>query len=211
MKRYHSTKTKKKISKILKKIGAGKWNKGRKQSPKSIQKRNQTRKLRGWIVWNKDKTGIFDRKTLKKISESSRKRWQNPEFREKMIKKHQGKPSWNKNKKMPQTSKERHWNWKGGITALDKIIRNSLLYRQWRMAIFERDNWTCQFCWERGGRLVAHHLKPLSQIIEENLLVILEEGIEKCDELWDLDNGITLCEGCHSLTDTYLNRWGKKS
>jgi 5-methylcytosine-specific restriction endonuclease McrA len=57
-------------------------------------------------------------------------------------------------------------------------------YADWRTAVFERDNYTCQIrsCGIRGGSLHAHHIKewavfPLFRY-----------------EVW---NGITLCKECH--------------
>jgi 5-methylcytosine-specific restriction endonuclease McrA len=58
----------------------------------------------------------------------------------------------------------------------------------WRKAIFERDNYTCQFCKKRGGQLNADHIKPYSMYPELRA---------------DLSNGRTLCVDCHKKTDTY--------
>lgn len=82
-------------------------------------------------------------------------------------------------------------NWKGGVTSVNKKIRTSLRYKNWRSAVFERDNWTCQECGKRGIYIEAHHLKPFSLYSEIR---------------FDLNNGITLCRNCHSLTDTYCGK-----
>jgi len=45
----------------------------------------------------------------------------------------------------------------------------------------------------------AHHIKPLLKIIEEYNIINFNQAIN-CVELWDIDNGITLCRTCHYLT-----------
>lgn len=96
-------------------------------------------------------------------------------------------------------------HWKGGITPLNKKIRNSLEYKQWRSCIFQRDKWTCQTCGKRGCYLEAHHIKSLAEILKDNNIKTLGEALN-CDELWNIDNGVTLCEECHKLTDNYKNK-----
>ena len=87
--------------------------------------------------------------------------------------------------------------WKGGITPLTKQIRQSFKYRQWRSDIFTRDDFTCQDCWDKsGGNLNAHHIKPFTQIIEEYQIKTFEQAMN-CDELWNINNGKTLCKKCH--------------
>ena len=92
--------------------------------------------------------------------------------------------------------------WKGGITPLKLLIRQSFKYRQWRSRIYERDNFICQECGGSGGRLNADHIKSFSLILEENNIKTLEDAKE-CNELWDLGNGRTLCEDCHKQTDNF--------
>jgi len=86
---------------------------------------------------------------------------------------------------------ENHPNWKGGITPINQQIRHSLEYKLWRTAVFERDNYICIWCGERGGELHADHIKPFADYPELRFAI---------------DNGRTLCRGCHKTTETYGGR-----
>ncbi len=104
---------------------------------------------------------------------------------------------------------EKHWMWKGGISKIDKRCRRMSEYIQWRSLVFERDNWTCQTCRIRGVYVTAHHIIGFSKIIRENDISDVLAA-RKCKELWNIDNGVTLCEDCHSLTDNYKGRGVRK-
>lgn len=78
---------------------------------------------------------------------------------------------------------EKNHQWKGGVTPRHQAMRNSARYSEWRQAVYQRDNYTCQDCGDnRGGNLEAHHINLLS---ERELLA------------YEVDNGITLCKPCH--------------
>lgn len=81
--------------------------------------------------------------------------------------------------------------WRGGVTKKNRLIRASAAYRIWRESVFKRDDFTCQECGQRGGKLNADHIKPFSTHPDLRL---------------DLDNGRTLCVPCHKKTPTYGNR-----
>jgi hypothetical protein len=104
---------------------------------------------------------------------------------------------------------EKHPNWKGGITPLLLKIRNCFKTRQWRSDVFQRDNFICQECGIRGNYLEAHHIKEFSKIIEENKIITFELA-ENCEELWNINNGITLCKDCHKKTDNFGQKANKK-
>lgn len=89
--------------------------------------------------------------------------------------------------------------WGGGVTSIRQCIRHSDNYKEWRSRVFERDSWTCQTCGARGIPIEAHHIKPFSKILSENNIKTVEDSLV-CVELWNIDNGVTLCKECHILT-----------
>ena len=80
---------------------------------------------------------------------------------------------------------EKSWNWKGGITPLRKKLYFSEEYKKWRMGVFLRDNFTCQFCGIKGVYLEAHHIKKWANYPKLR---------------FDINNGVSLCSLCHNLT-----------
>ena len=124
-----------------------------------------------------------------------------PEVREKISKALTGKPQiWNRG--------ENHPNWKNGLTDLNHKVRNSLEYTLWRRKIQKRDNYICDICNKRGGKIHIDHIKPFSIIMRENNIKSYEEAV-KCDLLWDINNGRVLCRACHLKTDTWGGRINK--
>ena len=91
--------------------------------------------------------------------------------------------------------------WKGGVYKFRDHLRDNFEYRQWRSDVFTRDDFTCQKCFVRGGSLHAHHIKHFSKIIEDNNIQSLEEA-KVCQELWNINNGITFCDICHKQEHT---------
>jgi hypothetical protein len=78
--------------------------------------------------------------------------------------------------------------WKGGITPIHRKIRLTMEYKLWRESVFKRDNYTCIWCGQRGGRLNADHIKSFKDYPELRFAI---------------DNGRTLCVECHKKTDNY--------
>lgn len=91
--------------------------------------------------------------------------------------------AWNKGKPMLMIRGEKHPNWKGGHS--EKLGKQKLEWRIWRRQVFERDDYTCRDCDKRGVYIEPHHIIP--------------KRINK-EEMYNINNGITLCRPCHQLT-----------
>lgn len=133
---------------------------------------------------------ICSKETKQKISESNKGKIRTIEMKEKQRVSHLGKVAWNKGKKFPQISGKKHPQWKGGVSKGYKFGYYSLEYKNWRKAVFERDNFLCQNC-GKDGYITAHHIKSFAHYPELR---------------FELSNGITLCEECHKKTDNYKGR-----
>lgn len=122
--------------------------------------------------------------TLQKISATSKGRW---------LGKHHTEET---KMKISEASKELvrlgiHHLWKGGKTSETMMIRTSKRYRDWRTAVFNRDNYTCQICLTRGGSLEADHIKSFAHYPNVR---------------FDITNGRTLCKFCHRQTANFGRR-----
>jgi len=87
---------------------------------------------------------------------------------------------------------------------LVNYIRGSREMKIWRTKVFKRDNYTCQNCGIKSGCgkaviLNAHHIKMFIDILRLNKIKT-ENDAFSCKELWDINNGITLCLKCHNKT-----------
>lgn len=171
----HSEETKRKIA--LTRIGKSSWNKGMKMNEESRLK--MIASLKGKIPWNKGLT-INDPRVKKNrdIRIANGKQWHSEETKKKLS-------------IAPHLCRDKHPNWKGGITPLIRKLRNSQEYKIWRSAVFKRDNWTCTWCSYKGNRLQADHIKSFSLYPDTRFIV---------------ENGRTLCEECHKKTSNYCGK-----
>jgi transposase len=76
----------------------------------------------------------------------------------------------------------KRYNWKGGKSGENRRLRLSMYMRDARAACFDRDDYTCRSCGQRGGRLNAHHVWPFQRFPEWKY------------EVWNL---VTFCRPCH--------------
>jgi len=88
---------------------------------------------------------------------------------------------------------EKNWNWKDRSTPELSRLRKTGAFRDWRKAVFTRDDWTCRRCYIRGGKLHPHHILNFAEWAELR---------------FDVDNGITLCCDCHGLFHEAFGRTG---
>lgn len=85
------------------------------------------------------------------------------------------------------TQKAKEKRIKKGLTdgQIRRLIRVSEEYKAWRKGVFERDDYTCYYCGERGGYIEAHHIKNFAEYPSFR---------------FDISNGTTLCRKCHDKT-----------
>lgn len=122
----------------------------------------------------------------------------NTELKKGIVPWHKGKRNWASTGKLNN-------NWRGGITPLHEKIRRLPEAKNWRREVFKRDNYICKICKVRGGILNADHIKPFSVISTEHSFSSVEDALN-CKELWDIENGRTLCYSCHRQTSSWGTR-----
>lgn len=210
------------------KKGKSSWNKGipcREKTKGKLSKSNKgkhnspnTEFKKGYIPWHKGKKcptiskGKLGKKRPDMINNKfsvGRKSWNKgmpcrKETKEKISKAKKGKVSPRKGKRYLAISGKNNYNWKGGITKLVEKIRKDLMYKEWRLNVFERDNFTCQMpmCDGNEKDLNAHHIIEFIIIVKSNNINTIKEAIA-CKKLWDTTNGITLCKICHNKIRTH--------
>jgi len=80
---------------------------------------------------------------------------------------------------------EQHHRYNSSLTDEDRFKNRDLWEsKQWRIAVYDKDKYTCQKCGDsKGNNLNAHHISGWN--------------IDK-DKRFDVSNGITLCKECHN-------------
>jgi hypothetical protein len=145
-------------------ITKGQFKKGTK-----IRNTGRTHFKRGFIPWNKNKSGVYSKKTLE-IMAMKKRGVKRPHTKE-----------WNI--KIGESQKgEKGNNWIDGRTPEVMRIRNSAEYKLWVKSCMIRDAFTCQKTGQRGGELEVHHINNFADFPELRLAI---------------DNGITFSKKTH--------------
>lgn len=184
----------KKMSKIAKAKGYGKWMKGRKVSEKTLAKmravqsaigntpeekkrRSDRAKTLGYGKWMKGRPA--NQKTIEYAKSRKGKTYKEiygPDRAKKEKKKRRdgNRKRWEGTEKQPQRDKH----------------NSDQRYIRWRTRVFKNDNYTCQKCGIRGGYLEAHHVKQWALFPELR---------------YKASNGETYCKPCHKWMDRHTN------
>lgn len=81
-----------------------------------------------------------------------------------------------------------HHNWNPNKTEAERLTqRNYTEYAEWRLSVFKRDRYSCCVC-SSGNKINAHHLFNYSTYRKHR---------------HNINNGITLCDNCHSSFHTW--------
>lgn len=79
---------------------------------------------------------------------------------------------------------------------IHQAIRRLSEYIDWHKTILQRDNFVCRACGKTKTKFNVHHINTVYNILKNNSVNNVEKAI-KCNELWDTNNGVTLCVVCH--------------
>lgn len=189
----------------------------------------------GKTPWNKGKTGIYTKERLEQLRNAKVRlgKKNTNEMNASISRTHKGKVvSMETRQKMSLSKRGRKLSvehkekltinlgryngkkgensnfWKGGITKLSATIKSSTKYKEWRLYVFNRDNFLCTSCGS-SKKLEVHHIKAFSVLMKKFKNESTDQSYESAlnfDPFWDTDNATTLCRECHSKTDNYLHK-----
>lgn len=103
-----------------------------------------------------------------------------------------------------------HPRWEGGIAPVRQQVRSLAEYVTWRTAIFERDDYQCVLCGGTGELNADHFPVAFATLLDELEKWVGTEAVATAARewapLWDVENGRTLCIGCHEAHGIRPNR-----
>jgi hypothetical protein len=153
-----------------------------------------------------------DPEHIKKVIEANRKIRSDPKYlknHREAVNKNSQNLTWRENQLKSSTG-EGFWYGHRSINRdliLEEDIRHSSKYKEWRTKVFSRDGYKDWFCGLREtlkNPINAHHIKPFWKILNENGITSLSES-ERCEELWDINNGVTMLRKTHFAYHTMWN------
>lgn len=188
----HSEETKRKI---------GLANKGRERPPfseewrRKISEAHKKSGLRPNFSWLGKKHSIESRK---KMSEALKGRAFSEEHKARISESKKGSViSIEARQKMSEAlrgPKSKTWR---GLKPVYAQIRMCFKNKDWIKKVLKRDSYTCQLCGQVGWELEVDHFPvKFSEILQKHNIKSVEEAL-LCVELWDINNGRTLCKRCH--------------
>ena len=95
-----------------------------------------------------------------------------------------------------------------GISSIYEGIRKLSEAKKWQLNVHKRNWYTCRKCNVHSKKLVAHHIKAFKILVDEFLKfynqfswiddreILIRLAITYVP-FWDVENGGTLCRGCH--------------
>lgn len=204
----HSPEVRKRISEAKRAHPTRYWL-GKHRSVSTLKVMRSVGFQKGHAPWNKGTRGAYSDETRMRISDASRQRtgpkaanWKGglPNCAD------CGKQVWYYSKRCYDCNIKYRSSlrgklartWKGGVTPIMLLIRHCRKMREWRKAVFERDDYTCSNCGVRGRIILHadHYPRSFASIIRKYKIRTLEQA-EACKPLWNVSNGRTLCEDCH--------------
>jgi hypothetical protein len=102
----------------------------------------------------------------------------------------------------------RRWGYRSPLRAFplsvsnnkySRYLRKTKQWKEWREAVFTRDDYSCKVCGARSGkradgsvRVEAHHMIAVRKLVRTPFE----------HHIFNVSNGITLCESCHKAIPT---------
>lgn len=136
---------------------------------------------KGRVKGHKRRAGIpHSEDTRQRMAESHRKMW-----------------AANPDRRKAQARGADHYKWKGGVTPLAISIRVCAKSLFWYKQVKRAANFACEICGTRSGKLESHHKRPFAYLMDWYEITSLEQALD-CPEMFDLNNGMCLCQRCHA-------------